>query len=65
MVKMSVLNDALKSICNAEKAGKRQVNPSLFSQNAALSRSASILPFFSTQTRQIDSDLGQASLRLV
>ena len=30
MVKMSVLNDALKSICNAEKAGKRQVKPSLF-----------------------------------
>lgn len=25
MVKMSVLNDALKNICNAEKAGKRQV----------------------------------------
>jgi hypothetical protein len=30
MVKMSVLNDALKNICNAEKAGKRQVKPSLF-----------------------------------
>ena len=26
MVKMSVLNDALKNIANAEKAGKRQVN---------------------------------------
>merc|ERR1711920_1034018 len=25
MVKMSVMNDALKNICNAEKAGKRQV----------------------------------------
>jgi len=25
MVKMSVINDALKSIVNAEKAGKRQV----------------------------------------
>ena len=26
MVKMSVLNDALKMMVNAEKAGKRQVN---------------------------------------
>merc|ERR1712045_1004311 len=25
MVRMSVMNDALKNICNAEKAGKRQV----------------------------------------
>ena len=24
------MNDALKNICNAEKAGKRQVNPSPF-----------------------------------
>ena len=57
MVKMSVLNDALKAICNAEKAGKRQVNPSLFSQNAAQSRSALILPSTDTQTRQIDSGI--------
>ena len=26
MVKMSIMNDALKNIVNAEKAGKRQVN---------------------------------------
>ena len=30
MVRMSVMNDALKNICNAEKAGKRQVMPSPF-----------------------------------
>ena len=30
---MSVMNDALKNICNAEKSGKRQVNPSPFVRN--------------------------------
>jgi len=30
MVKMSVINDALKNMVNAEKAGKRQVKTSLF-----------------------------------
>ena len=30
MVRMSVMNDALKNIVNAEKAGKRQVKPSPF-----------------------------------
>ena len=45
MVKMSVLNDALKNIVNAEKAGKRQVNPSLFAREALVAAIDKILSY--------------------
>ena len=64
MVRMSVLNDALKSIVNAEKSGKRQVNPSLFSRNSGSVHFVSIL-LWAANAPKLFNLKHQASLLLI